>query len=1029
MSQRLTSCLLVLIMLLSCFTLSAQQHIVTGVVFNDATKEPMQGVTISIKGSNKSTATDAQGKFSIMVSSNETVLKITYVGFAYQEHLVGSKTSLSLNLVADNKQLDDYVVVGYGSKKRSNLLGAAPTIKGEEVEDLPVANLATALKNRVPGVGISQASGKPGATTSLNIRGAITLGSQLGSSEPLYIIDGLTLTKTDFDNLDATLVESITFLKDAEAAVYGAAGAKGVVLVTTKKGKPGKARISYAGSYGISDISKLSPVMSGYDQAVMLNDGYALSNALPTARFAPADLDSIKAHEYNWFDEVWKPSSLTRHTINVSGGTDKITFFAGGNYYKETGNMSDLYITKYGIRSGMNAKITNDLTATVQLNTDYTLNERPTYKPDQTDLSDQTMRALLLTPKWVPLQIKGQPVYYNNVNPIWNPLALQNSGTYNRTKNQGLTLNASVEYKLPFIPGLTAKVQFGKSNRSGIGKEYYAAYNTYEFSRYGNNGQLFSDKLVQTRVITNTNRLYEAQDYTNSYQLISSLSYARKIGKHEFDILALTEQVEADGDNYSTYRDGQVIPGVDQFFGFQTSTTTLGSASPVESGKRSYLGRINYNYNNRYLLEFIARYDGSANFPPDSRWGLFPAVGIGWKVSEEEFFRNSFPFITNFKIRANAGVVGDDRIRNYQYKSRFSPTSGILLGTSPALTNGLDNNLIPNPYITWEKAFTQNYGADMSLLNNKLSISVDVWKRHTYDALVSKTSALSFTSGATAADENYGIYDAWGVEATLGYRGTISKDFGYSADVNFGRSNNVLIRTFQVASYTGTYQDAIGQPFGRQDGYISKGMIRTQEQVDLLLAKNPNYTIGGLKPRVGYLDFVDVNNDGKIDGLDITKLHDRGSSIFGMGFTFGVSYKTLRLSTNLNLAVGGYVYYDAIAKTPPTLTQNAPAFWKDHWTPDNPNAKFPSFDAPLAKENSTFWERSGTQMRVNNMTLAYGLPKGISERLRIPEFRAFLSGTNLWNIINPFDYKDPSSSNFINYPTLRTYSIGVNMTL
>ncbi|MEY2902693.1 MAG: hypothetical protein RLY89_1799 [Bacteroidota bacterium] len=1021
--------LLVLLLLLIGvpFSLLAQEKTVKGKITDATTGKPIQGVNVKVKNGTQNTVTMEDGGFTIKVPSSESVISISHVGYAIYEQKVGTAPVLGIALVQENNNLDEVIVVGYGTKKKSEVIGATATIKGEEIEDIPAANLGTTLKNRLPGVGVNVASGKPGATTSINIRGSVTLGSQLGSSDPLYIIDGLTLTKTDFDNLDASLVESMTFLKDAAAAVYGAAGAKGVVLITTKKGKPGKAKISYTGSYGLSDIAKVSDVLSGYDHAVMLNDGYKLQNAAATSYFSQADLDSIQKMEYNWKDAFWKPSSLTRHTLNVSGGTDKISFFAGGNYYRETGNLEELYIQKYGIRAGMNAKISSSVTANVAINADYTENKRPTYKPDQTDLSDQTMRALLLTPKWVPVYMNDLPVYYNNVNPIWHMGALAKSGTYNKTKNQGLTLNVSIDYKPTFIPGLTARVQYGKTNRQGTGKEWYVPYNVYEFRRYGNNGLLFSDQLVQTRRVSNTDRIYEAVEFQNSYQLMTSLNYARKIGKHDFSVLALAEQMEGEADNYSTFRDIAVIPNVDQFFAYPIAATTLGSASPSESGKLSYLTRVNYSYDSKYLLEFIGRYDGSANFPPDSRWGFFPAVGLGWKISEESFFRKNISFINTLKLRANAGLVGDDRIRNYQYKSRFSPTSGILLGN--ALTNGLDNNLIPNPYITWEKAFTQNYGLDATFLKGKLSFSLEVWKRHTYDGLVAKTTALSFTAGAIAADENYAIYDGWGVEATVGYRGVINKDWGYSVDMNFGSSNNVLIQTFQQASFTGTYQDAIGRPFGRVDGYIAKDILRTQEQVDAILAKNPNYTISGSKPRVGYLDYVDVNNDGKIDGSDVTKLRDRSSSKFGMGFNIGVTYKTFRLSTNIGLQVGGYVYYDAIAKTPPSTTQNAAAFWKDHWTPENPNAKFPAFDAPLARETSTFWERPGTQMRVNNMTLSYGMPKNISEKLGIPELRAYITGTNLWNIINPFDYKDPSSSNFINYPTLRTFTFGLNVTL
>ncbi|MBS1562822.1 MAG: carboxypeptidase-like regulatory domain-containing protein, partial [Bacteroidetes bacterium] len=350
---------------------------ISGKVVDAQTSKPLSGATVRVKNGTQTVQTNEQGEYKILAPSTESILTISYIGYVVYEVKAGAGPTLNINLTpTGGAVLEDVVVsVGYGTKKRSDVIGAISTIKGEVVEDLPVANLGTALKNRLPGVGVSVASGKPGATTTVNVRNSITLSSQLGSADPLFVIDGLTLTKTDFDNLDASLVESITFLKDAAAAVYGAAGAKGVVIVTTKRGKPGKAVINYSGSYGISDISGKPKVLSAVEQAQAMNDSYELQNyPTNTPVFSKADLDTLARKHYSWFDELWKPSHVMRHTLSVSGGTDKLTFFAGGNYYNETGNLNDLYITKYGIRSGMNAKISPSVSASIALNTDYTLN-------------------------------------------------------------------------------------------------------------------------------------------------------------------------------------------------------------------------------------------------------------------------------------------------------------------------------------------------------------------------------------------------------------------------------------------------------------------------------------------------------------------------------------------------------------------------------------------------------------------------------------------------------------------------------
>ncbi|HNU89422.1 MAG TPA: hypothetical protein PKJ94_14080, partial [Ferruginibacter sp.] len=437
-----------------------------------------------------------------------------------------------------------------------------------------------------------------------------------------------------------------------------------------------------------------------------------------------------------------------------------------------------------------------------------------------------------------------------------------------------------------------------------------------------------------------------------------------------------------------------------------------------------------------YFLEVIARYDASSNFSPETRWGLFPTVGLGWRISDENFFKNNIRFINNLKLRANYGMVGEDRIQNKTYVNRFTQTTGYLFGG--VYTNGLDPNLQPNPEATWEKSRTFNVGFDATVLN-KINISADFYQRYSYDMFNSlDASAVPATTGLINPVKNYGKALAWGAEFTVGYRTKISRDWGITTDVNFGWSNSQVLQQYYTPANFGLFgSNGLSNPIGKDPrtyngnnyGYIATGILRSQAEVDALLASNPNYTIGGQRPQVGFMNFKDVNGDGKIDDNDITLMYDKTTPVVGFGITLGITYKAFKLQTNLNLTVGGKRFYDSEARKVPTTTQNAPSFWKDSWTPENPNAKYPRADAPLARETSTFWAVSGTQSRINNMVLSYTLPKRISEKYKIPDFRLILTGTNLWNIINPLDYKDPYTGNFASYPTLRTLSVGLNVSL
>ncbi len=1066
MKHFLKKALLLQLFLLFTAVLFAQQRTITGKVV-DADGKPLQGVTVGVKGTSISTSTDANGAFSILVPNNQAVLKFTSVGLIPEEITVGTKTGVSVKMDKDNKSLDDVIVVGYGTKKRVNVQGAVSTLKAADIEDLPVANLPSSLVNRVPGVSVSFSSGKPGSTTSVNIRNAITFaGTPDGvSNQPLIVIDGIISNPTQwaqstnadfFENLDASQIEDITFLKDASAAIYGAAGAKGVILITTKKGKPGKPKISYSGYFGSSAPTVIPKTLSAYEHAKFLNDGYELTGAALTQRFSQADLDSLKGvGDNSWYDYYWKNGQVSRHTVNVSGGTDKITFFAGGNYYNETGNYGKVSNNKYSFRSGMNATIVDGLTASVTFSSDFNREQSNNHKSALAETDDATIRSLYLTPKWVPVSIGDKLVGFqgaNNSSPQnqnWSFLGVQNSGSYRDNKSQGLAINASIEWKPRIVKGLTGRLQFGKNNRTANSKGYFASYFVANLQRRGQNSLLYSDQLVATAGasptvrITNNDAIEEGTTTSENYQLIANLSYGRKIGHHDFDVMAAFDQGESESRNILLSKATQLVSGVDQFWAFSNDPSTLGSIQDALrnpqlflSAKRSYITRANYSFKNKYFFEFIGRFDASLNFAPENRWGFFPSVGLGWKISDENFFKN-ISFINTLKLRATLGLVGEDRIGSRLWESRFTQTTGILFGG--VSTGGLDPNIYPNRNISWEKSRKLNVGFDATLFN-KINISGEFYQNFAYDGYNAySTTVFPPTVGITPPVINYGKQLSWGTELSVGYRTRFAKNWGFNIDANFGWSNSQLVQSFYNEALLGQFgPDQLGILNGRDPrrynsnniGYITKGIFKTQADVDAVLAKNPNYLINGVKPQPGFMDFEDINGDGQItEAGDATLMFDRTTPVIGFGITFGFTYKDFKLQTNMNLSIGGMRFFDSEARKVPTTTQNAAAFWADHWTPENPNGKYPRADAPFAASNSTLWAVKGTQSRINNMVLSYQMPKSIAARLRIPDLRVMLSGTNLWNIVNPLKYKDPYTSNFATYPTLRTISVGVNASL
>lgn len=1027
-------------------------HQVSGTVKDDL-NTPLPGVNVVVKGTTTGTTTDADGRYALELADEENILVFSFIGYATQEVAVNNLTTIDITLLPDLKTLQEVVVVGYGEQKRANLLGAVSSVQPQDVEDNPAVNLSTLLKNRMPGVNIGQSSGKPGASTSIQIRKEGTWNQ----TKPLFVIDGFIYQdQSAFDILDPTEVESISVLKDASASVYGARGANGVILVKTKRGKLGKPKISYSGSIGISQATKIPKMLNAYDHATMINDGLVTLHQDdapddPPLQEDPSyytsdELEYFKTHNYNWMDEAWKSSALTRHTLNISGGSDKIRYFVSGTYYNETGNFDELYAKKYTLRANIEADIAKNLKATWLLSNNYKTDERPYFKSDQTDPMNETFKTLLQMPQWLPPFINGQPVG-NNV--IWHPMELINGGSYIRNKTNGINMNFALEYQVPVVQGLSVKVQYGRTNNNNFGKQYLQPYTLYNFGTTGEHNHILTDVVTGTTVIKNNDRLYEAYDAGEQYQLNGYISYARVFGSHDMSAMVIYEQSENTTDNFYAQRENMLPGGVDELFaGSGDAKEAYGSGS--EGGRMSYLGRLNYSYKGKYLMEGSFRYEASTKFAPSVRWGFFPAVALGWRISDEAFFANNVGFVNQMKLRASVGLLGSDDIGENEYRwlqsYSYQPGKGALFGGT-SLGTGMQPKTLPNYGGTWEKRLSYNYGFDASFLDGRVNMSVDAYYRNTYDILESRTNALPTTVGASLTRENHGVMHSRGVDIQLGYNGRIAGDWNYHVSANASWGQNKVIDKFQSPGAIGSWYDEIGKPSGAIVGLYATGIIRTQDELDKILAENPDYTIFEMPLQLGMMNYRDIRGadsdepDGKIDDNDRDNLHY--SNPVNVGLSLGASWKGLRIDLNFGGAIGGYdmvdkeVYKQTAITTTPSDWKNQPvspvqstlAIWKDHWTAENPNASMPRVYDNGADQASTFWLRSGTVIRLNVANVSYAVPKTFVDKLGIDQVRVFFTGTNLWLLKDDFGYKDPSLSLYNAYPMMKTYTFGLNLTL
>ena len=1086
----------------------AQNQTIKGTVL-DEQGEPIIGATVSVAGQKGSGAiTDLDGNYKLNVPA-DTKVTITYIGYLPQTVKVGT----TVKLQEDRQSLDEVVVVGYGSQKKAHLTGSVATVPMDDIQDIAAGGLASTLSGLVNGMSVSGGEARPGENARISIRDVNSLG-EIGSTaqQPLFVIDGYiypndvkvgnvyqNLGAEAFNNLDPSEVESISVLKDASAAVYGARAANGVILVTTKKGKMGAPSISYSGTFGFTDEVARPKMLSAYDygrlyNAVTAADPTNTSLNHTTALFQADELLAMKSQNVDLLDKYWETGTTQRHAVNVSGATDKVSYFAGISYFDQDGNLGKLDYNRWNYRAGVDVKISQWLSANITVNGDYGKKNKPLLKVGGTS-AEKDYNLMLTRPRYIPEEVGDYhiPTYGpSNGEKVQNQRysfdVLQNNGDFSRNMSSNASINGSLNYDFGWsklLKGLKLKFSYSKSINTDKTNEYGSAYTLYTMNRrYGSGSHVYvpttMDDLNYAYLDeSNFNGIsYANGDYisrqmvrTDNYQMNFTAQYARDFGQHHVSALFSIEKSEAE----SEYVIGQGNEPL-EFTNYQSNSTTGDQSTTFnrsESGTLSYIGRLNYAYQDRYLLELLLRSDASTKFAPENYWGTFPAISGGWVVSEEKWFQNSkvASWVDFLKVRASWGLTGRDNLTPWQWLQVYTldKNKSIIFGEGtnidPSKNTRISinkNTSAVNRDVHWDKSYKTNIGLDFQVLNKRLAFTMDYYYEKNREMLMNIAQDVESAVGTQSASTNLGEMDSWGWEISVTWRDKIGKDFSYRIGLNTGYTDNkVLLMDWEdeyiYRQLTKGHRTDIGS-WGMQ----CIGMFRSFQDIEEYFQQyNITSYMGMTKDQVrpGMLIYKDVRGAQQPDGSyagpdgivdkdnDQVRLSNR-SNPYGFTVNMGADWKGVSLTAQLSASWGGYTTLPSSAIGVPSGSNiefyNMPSFWnpdnmysyQDVYdgsgqlvVAENRNAKYPNLAYSINSTTSSFWRVSAARCTLNRLTLAYSLPSKLFKNIGIKGCRVNITGQNLINFINPYPdhFTSPMAGSYGNYPNLRKWTVGVNL--
>lgn len=1022
---------------------------VTGTV-TDEEGNALTGVSVLVQGTSQGTTTDASGKYKISVPNGNSVLVFSYVGFLKQEITVGTRTTIDVKLQNDIKALSEVVVVGYGEQKKETVTGSVVSVKGSDLVKSPSVNLSNSLAGRMPGVIATQGGGEPGYDGStIRIRGVNTLGN----TGALVVIDGIPARNGGFDRLNPADIESVSVLKDAAASIYGSRAANGVILITTKRGKTGKPELSYSFNQGFAQPTVVPKLANATQYAEMRNELEVFN--LPTAEwkgatdafkstgsytrpdgsvkaapFGPTDFQKFADGSDPWFhpNTDWYKSALktwspqVRHTLQLSGGNENVKYMTSLGYQNQDAyykNAATGY-KQYDLRINVDAKV-NDY---VNVKVGALAREEFRFFPTQSAgaIFRMLMRGLPTSPAYWPNGKPG-PDIENGQNPV---VITTNQTGYNRDYRDYLQTNGSVEIKIPGVKGLKLTGTAAVDKYIQRTKQWQTPWFLYTWQgKYEADGK--TPLLVKGQRGPAEPNLNQYDESKLNILLGSLLSYDRTFKDHTVTFLAGINKETVKDDYFSAYRRFFISSAIDQMFAGGDAQKDNGGGA-YNQGRLSYFGRMAYNYKEKYLAEFLWRYDGSYNFPANKRFGFFPGIMAGWVISEENFFKNGVPAINYLKLRGSYGQMGNDQIfyngslQEYQYLSTFGFNTYIING-QPVKT--LRESRVPNTNITWEVANNLDVGLEGQLLNGKLNFEFDYFNNKRTNILWPQNASVPQTTGMTLPAVNIGILRNQGFEFKVGYAGNAG-DFKYNVSVNGGYAKNKIV-FWDEAPGAPSYQRTTGKQYGAYLFYQYDGVFKDQADID---ANKLDYTAITKTLRPGDMKYKDYNGDGKITPDDQFRGDKTSTPTLQGGINGSFQYKGFDMTILFQYATGAQSYVSTGESG--SIGNYLLDVYKHRWTVNNPSSVDPRIadrSNQYYSNGNTYWLRSTDYIRLKNLEVGYTIPQTLTKKVGVNSLRVYVNGLNLLTF-DKLKVYDPESSSTTGqyYPQSRIINTGLSLT-
>ncbi len=979
----------------------------------DETGIGLPGASIVEQGTTNGTISDPGGNYNLRVPENATLI-ISYVGYVSQTVAIGDRSVIDIQMVVDATQLEELVVVGYGTQEKSDVTGAVSTVKGKSLTVSPIPNLSGALAGKVTGVLAIQTSGQPGFDdANFQIRGRSTIGN----SDPLILVDGIV---RPFSRINPYEIESVTVLKDAAStAVYGSRAANGVLLITTNRGEIGKPSFNFSSIFssqspaGRPDLMDANQYVLSFREA-LLNQGTA-PDQLPFDDLV-SDAQNSRLESFDWWEATLTNSApMQQHNFSVSGGTDIIKYFFSYGLLNQSGFMESTNYKQNSFRSNFDVQLTERLTMSLDLAGRLEDRERSSAR-DQL-IFEGALRANPLNPVFLDGRpgTAGLPPGALGFDGFRGSSvgAANRNGSETRT-NDLFQSNIRLVYDIPGIEGLKASALFSYDRTNTKNRTFFTSFTTYQ--RNEATGEFIG--LVSDNIRT----LDEIRTDLTQQTIQLSLNYEKEFGKHFISALGLFEQIETNFDQLGAFRDGFISPVIQQFFaGSIENDQNNGTAS--ETARRGYVARVNYGFDNKYLFQANLRIDQSHIFPSQGRSGYFPAFSAGWRISEEPFM-SGVGFISNLKARASWGITGNDRVDAFQFLAGFEFGGGYV--EDGIFQQGISPTGIPNPSITWEIAETADIGIEAGFLDGKLELELDYYFKRTDNILAPRSLSVPQTFGANLPDENIAIVDSWGWEALISHSNNIG-NFSYEISPNITIANNEIVFIDEPAEVL-PGASVTGKEVGTRIGFLSDGLYQSQEEID----NGPTHDIR-------YIDLNGRDADGNLTGMPDGQINQDDRSIIGSsntpnliyGLNMGVRYKGFDLS----LKFQGASDYSRVIMPQGFLlgVGNNFAVLQDSWSPENTDARYPRIipdGNSNNNQNSDFWIEEISFFRLRNVKLSYDFASTTNffESIGIEQLDVFVSASNLLTITN-VSLGDPEGNDgdALFYPLAQTISFGVSI--